>query len=80
MAWVEENLADKGSVRGIIVAKDSDKKLGYAINGSKYPIEVKIFGEEAPVEENIKYCDKCGTANKKSAKFCVKCGCEFWLQ
>ena len=80
MTWVEENLADKESVRGIIVAQGHDRKLEYAIKGSKYPVKVKIFGEEAPVEENIKYCDKCGEANRKSAKFCVKCGNEFWLE
>lgn len=79
MVWVEDNLVDKESVRGIIVAQDYDKKLEYAIKGSKYPIEVKIFGEETPVEENIKYCDKCRTPNRKSAKFCVECGNEFWL-
>ena len=80
MAWVEENLADKESVRGIIVAQGHDRKLEYAVKGSKYPIEMKDFRDDAPVEENIKYCDKCGTANKKSAKFCVRCGTEFWLQ
>lgn len=80
MAWVEEGLADRERVRGIIVAQDYDMKLEYAIKGSKYPVEVKIFGEDAPVEENIKYCDKCGEVNRKSAKFCVKCGNEFWLE
>ena len=80
MAWVEENLADRESVRGIIVAKAHDKKMEYAVKGSKYPIEMKVFGEVAPVEENIKYCDKCGETNKKSAKFCVRCGTEFWLE
>jgi hypothetical protein len=79
MAWVEENLADKESVRGVIVAQDYDKKLEYAVKGSKYPIEVKIFGDETPVEENVKYCDECGTSNRKSAKFCVGCGNKFWL-
>jgi hypothetical protein len=63
MAWVEEGLADRERVRGIIVAQDYDMKLEYAIKGSKYPVEVKIFGEDAPVEENIKYCDKCGEVN-----------------
>jgi hypothetical protein len=80
MAWVGEGLADKERVRGIIVAQDYDTKLEYAIKGSKYPVEVKIFGEDAPVEENIKYCDKCGEVNRKSAKFCAKCGNEFWLE
>lgn len=79
MAWVEDNLSDRESVRGIIVAQGHDKKLEYAIKSSKYPIEVKVFGEDAPIEENIKYCDKCGVSNRKSAKFCVKCGNEFWL-
>ena len=80
MVWVEKNLSDKESVRGMIVAQGHDKKLEYAIEGSKYPIEVKIFGEDAPIEENIKYCDNCGISNRKSAKFCVKCGNEFWFE
>lgn len=80
MAWVEENLADRENVRGLIVAQGHDRKLEYAIKGSKYPIEMKVFGEEAPVEENIKYCDKCGEANRKSAKFCVRCGNKFWME
>ena len=79
MAWVEENLADRENVRGIIVAQGHDRKLEYAIKGSKYPIEMKDF-DIPPVEENIKYCDNCKAANRKSAKFCVKCGNEFWLQ
>lgn len=32
------------------------------------------------VEGNIKYCDKCGEANRRSAKFCVRCGTEFWME
>ena len=79
MAWVSENLAEGKQVRGIIVVKEYDKELGYAIKGSKFPIEVKIFGQEPPTEENIKYCDRCGKPNKKSAKYCIKCGQEFWM-
>ena len=80
MTWVEENLADKESVRGMVVAQGHDRKLEYSLKGSKYPIDLKDFGDFAPVKENIKYCDKCGAANRKSAKFCVRCGNEFWLE
>ena len=79
MAWVHEHLAGTNQVRGIIVAKESDKQLEYAAKGSKFTIGIKVFGEEAPIQVNIKYCDSCGKPNKKSAKYCVKCGNELWL-
>lgn len=79
MAWVSENLAKDRQVRGIIVVKEFDQELEYAIKGSKFPIEIKIFGEEPPTEENIKYCTRCGKPNPKSAKYCIKCGQEFWM-
>ena len=79
MAWVHEHLAGTKQVRGIIVAKENDKQLEYAIKASKFTIEIKVFGEEAPIQVNIKYCDSCGKPNKKSAKYCVKCGKELWL-
>jgi len=79
MAWVQEHLAGTKQVRGIIVAKENDKQLEYAIKASKFTIEIKVFGEEAPIQVNIKYCDSCGKPNKKSAKYCVKCGKELWL-
>lgn len=79
MAWINENLAKDKQVRGIIVVKEYDKELEYAIKGSKFPIEIKIFGQEPPTEENIKYCTRCGKPNPKSAKYCVKCGEEFWM-
>lgn len=79
MAWVSENLVGDKQVRGIIVVREYDKGLEYAIKGSKFPIEIKKFGPDAPTEENIRYCDRCGKPNKKSAKYCVKCGQEFWM-
>jgi len=79
MAWVNENLAKDKQVRGIIVVKECDKGLEYAIEGSKFPIEIKIFGKNPPTEENIRYCDRCGKPNKKSAKYCIKCGQKFWM-
>ena len=79
MAWVSENLAKNKQVRGIIALKEYDQKLEYAVKGSKFPIEIKIFGKEPPVEKNIKYCPRCGKPNPKSAKYCIKCGKEFWM-
>lgn len=79
MACVHENLAKGQQVRGIIVAKAYDKQLEYAIKGSKFPIETKIFGDVPPVPENIRYCDNCGKENRVSAKYCANCGKEFWL-
>mgnify|MGYP000726813470 CR=1 FL=1 len=81
MAWVMENLAKKEGkeVRGFIVVKEIDEELEYSVKGSKFKIEIKKFGEEEPVEPNIKYCDKCGKPNKKSAKYCQYCGNEFWM-
>lgn len=79
MAWVHEHLAGTKQVRGIIVAKENDNQLEYAVKGSKFTLEIKVFGEEAPIQANIKYCDSCGKANKKSAKYCTKCGNELWL-
>lgn len=79
LVWINEDLAKNKQVRGIIVVKEHDKELEYAIKGSKFPIEIKIFGQEPPIEKNIKYCDRCGKPNKKSAKYCIKCGQEFWM-
>ena len=79
MAWVEGNLAKDEKVRGIIVVREHDQGLEYAIRGSKFPIEIKIFGKEPPTGKNIKYCTECGKANPKSAKYCIKCGQEFWM-
>lgn len=79
MAWVEENLENGASVRGIVVVREEDEKIKYAVKASRFPIEVKVFGPVPPVEENIKYCTKCGKPNKKSASYCSKCGQESWL-
>lgn len=79
MAWIDEKLAKGKQVRGIIVAKAQDEQLEYAIKGSKFPIDIKIFGDEPPIEGNMRYCDKCGKANRKSAVYCIKCGNKFWL-
>ena len=79
MTWVDENLAEGKQVRGIIVAKTYDEQLEHAIRGSRFSIEIKIFGQEAPIQVNIRYCDSCGKANRTTAKYCVKCGKEFWL-
>lgn len=79
MAWIIENLAEDKQVRGIIVVKEYDKELEYALKGSKFPIGIKVFGQEPPTEENIKYCGKCGKTNKQSARYCMKCGREFWM-
>ena len=80
MAWVNENLTQTKSVRGIIVVKEIDKKLNYAIKGSKFPIEVMSFKSEPPTKNNIKYCDKCAAVNRKSAKFCERCQNKFWMK
>ena len=80
MVWVSENLAKDKQVRGIIVVKERDKELEYAVKGSRFPIEIKAFEKIPPVEENIKYCTRCGKANPKSAKYCIKCGQEFWME
>lgn len=79
MSWVHEHLAGTKQVKGIIVAKENDKQIEYAAKGSKFALEIKVFGPEAPIQANIKYCDSCGKPNKKSAKYCVKCGHELWL-
>ncbi|CAD7768560.1 Endonuclease NucS [Candidatus Methanoperedenaceae archaeon GB50] len=79
MVWVSENLAKDRQVRGIIVVKEHDQELEYTVKGSKFPIEIKIFGQEPPTGENIKYCSRCGKPNPKSAKYCIKCGQEFWM-
>lgn len=79
MAWIIENIANDKQVRGIIVVKEYDRDLEYALKGSKFPIAIKILGQEPPTEENIKYCERCRKPNKKSAKYCVKCGQEFWM-
>ncbi len=79
LSWVEENLAQNKKVKGIIVVRESNKDLEYAVKGSRFLIEIKIFGKEPPIDENIKYCDNCGEINRLSAKFCVKCGEKFWM-
>ena len=80
MAWVDENLTQGRSVRGIIVVKRIDNNLLYAVKGSKFPIEVVAFKNEPPIKNNIKYCDKCGTVNRKSARFCSRCQNKFWMK
>ena len=80
MVWVNENLSQAKSVRGIIVVKEVDKKLDYAIKGSKFPIEIITFKNEPPHKNNIKYCDECGAVNRKSAKFCQRCQNKFWMK
>ncbi len=79
MAWVSENLTEDKQVRGIIVVKEADKDLEYAIRGSKFLIDIKVFGQEPPTPENTKYCTNCGKQLQKSAKFCDKCGQNVWL-
>ena len=80
MAWVNENLNQSKSVRGIIVVKEIDKNLDYAIKGSKFPIEVVTFKNEPPTKNNIKYCNECGAVNRKSAKYCERCQNKFWMK
>jgi len=79
MAWVSENLAEDKQVRGIIVVKEYDKELEYAVKGSRFLVEIRSFGKAPPIKENIRYCDRCGKPNKESAKYCVKCGQQFWM-
>ncbi|MGQ4876195.1 MAG: endonuclease NucS domain-containing protein [Promethearchaeia archaeon] len=79
LAWIEEHVAEKNKVRGIIVAKSYDEGLEYAIKGVKFQIDIKIFENEPPIGENIKYCDKCVSPNRKSANYCRKCGEIFWM-
>lgn len=61
------------------MAKGYNKGLEYALKGTKFPIEIKLFGNDPPIEENVKYCDKCGKLNRKTAKYCAKCRNEFWI-
>jgi uncharacterized OB-fold protein len=35
--------------------------------------------DNIPIMEETKYCDNCGEVNKKSSKYCIKCGQEFWM-
>lgn len=79
MTWIMENVANDKQVRGIIVVSESDKELEYSIKGSKFSIEIKTFGQAPPIEQNIKYCERCGKLNKKSANYCVICGNEFYM-
>lgn len=54
MGWVRINLSKKRTVRGIIVAKDFDSKLKYAVQGTQYPKEknlLKVIKHQFEVEE-----------------------------
>lgn len=80
MAWVSETVAKAKQTRGIIVAKGHDRALEYATKGSRFPIEIKTFGQEPPTEGNVKYCNRCAKPNRRSARYCTKCGQDFWMQ
>ncbi len=79
LVWAEKTFSAGPSIRGIIVARSAEKDLEYAVIGSKYPIEIKVFGDAPPVEQNLKYCSSCGVANPKTARYCIRCGKEQWL-
>jgi len=79
MGWASENLADNGLVRGMIIVKEYDERLEYAVKISRFPIEIKKFGTLPPLMKNIVYCNECGKPNQKNAKFCKHCGQEFWM-
>lgn len=79
LVWVEEELAKDSKVRGIIVVKETNKDLEYAVRGTRFPIKIKTFGDEPPIKEKMKHCDQCGEVNRVSAQFCVKCGKKFWM-
>jgi hypothetical protein len=49
MGWVQENLADGKSVRGIIIVKDKDEKLEYAL---KFSPHVSLFLYEVSFKLN----------------------------
>lgn len=80
MQWIKDNIALDKNVRGIIIAKEKDEKLEITAKGSKYKIDIKTFKEDVPIIEETKYCDNCGEVNRKTAKYCVKCGKDFWLE
>ena len=79
LVWSEKILSPGRTVRGIILARSAEKDLEYAVRGSKYPIDIKVFGDAPPVEENLKYCPSCGVSNPKTARYCIRCGKEQWL-
>ena len=79
MAWVDQNLSDGRAVRGIIVASRAENDLELAISGSRYPIEIRVFGNMPPIEQNLKFCADCGASISKRAKYCTSCGQEQWL-
>jgi len=79
MSWVSEHIASGGIVRGIIVVKETNEKLEYSARGSSFPIEIKLFGDVAPISDNMMYCQHCGKQIVASAKFCKYCGENCWL-
>ena len=40
----------------------------------------KNFKGDFSIMEETKYCDNCGEVNRKTAKYCIKCGQEFWME
>ena len=54
MAWIEEKY--KKAVRGIIIVKEADTKLNYAVKSLKNQVEIQVFKEKIPIKENVKYC------------------------
>ena len=79
MAWVDQNLSNGRTVRGIIVASRAENDLEFAIRGSRYPIEIKVFGNVPPVDQNLAFCSSCGAPIPKRVRHCATCGQEQWL-
>lgn len=75
MVNIEENPPNgkKDGIRGIIIAKDFDKKLDTSIKGSKYCIDTIILDEHI-IKKAIKICRWCGNKNRLTIKYCSNCG------
>lgn len=72
---IEENppKGKKDGIRGIIVAKDFDKKLNDSIKCSRYRIDTITLNEHI-INKAVKICDKCGNKNRLTVKYCSSCG------
>jgi len=75
MSWVNEHIAkaEGKRVRGIIVTREHDEKLQYAIKLCTLPIEIKQFGDKPPITTNYRICDYCGREIPKDATYCRHC-------
>ena len=69
MAGIEENLADSEEVRGIIVVRDYDRGLRWAVKGSRFRIDIKRFKETPIDKKRVRFCEFYGAMNIKPALF-----------